>query len=131
MKPNMPEQHLFEYAVLRVVPRVEREEFVNAGIILYCKSRGFLQVLHELNKEKIHLLCAACDVEELAAHLTAFASIAAGNKNAGPIAQLDMAARFRWLTARRSTILQTSRVHPGFCDDPSEMIQKLFGQLVR
>jgi hypothetical protein len=127
----MQEQHLFEYAVIRVMPRVEREEFINAGIILYCKSRQFLHVLHEVNEQKIHLLCAQCDVEELAGHLDAFARIAAGDKNMGPIAQLDPASRFRWLTAQRSTILQTSKVHPGLCDDPMDMTRKLFEQLVR
>lgn len=126
----MQEQHLFEYAVIRVMPRVEREEFINAGIILYCKSRQFLHVLHEVNERKIHLLCAKCDVEELSNHLDAFARIAAGDKNMGPIAQLDPASRFRWLTAQRSTILQTSKVHPGFCEDPMEMTRKLFDQLV-
>lgn len=126
----MQEQHLFEYAVIRIMPRVEREEFVNAGIVLYCKSRQFLHVLYEVNAEKIKSLCIKCDVEELSAHLKAFALIAAGDKSAGPIAQLDTASRFRWLTAQRSTILQTSKVHPGFCDDPMQMTQKLFEQLV-
>lgn len=127
----MQEQHLFEYAVIRIMPRVEREEFVNAGIILYCKSRQFLHVLYEVNAQKINSLCAKCDVEELATHLKSFASIASGDKNAGPIAQLDTASRFRWLTAQRSTILQTSKVHPGFCEDPMQMIEKLFEQLVK
>jgi hypothetical protein len=127
----MQDQHLFEYAVIRIMPRVEREEFVNAGIVLYCKSRDFLHVLYELNAEKIKMLCSECDVEELAAHLEAFANIASGRRDAGPIAQLDTAARFRWLTAQRSTILQTSKVHPGFCDDPLQMAEKLFEKLVR
>jgi len=126
----MQEQHLFEYAVIRIMPRVEREEFINAGIVLYCKSRRFLHVLYEVNKEKIHSLCMKCDVEEVANHLKAFASIAAGEKDAGPISQLDATSRFRWLTAQRSTILQTSKVHPGFCEDPMETAEKLFKQLV-
>ena len=126
----MQEQHLFEYAVIRVMPRVEREEFINAGIILFCKSRQFLHVLFEVNEQKIKLLCPKCDVEGLAAHLKAFAQIAGGDKDSGPIAQLDIASRFRWLTAQRSTILQTSQVHPGFCQDPMEMTERLFTQLV-
>jgi hypothetical protein len=130
MKHNMQEQHLFEYAVIRIMPRVERQEFVNAGIILFCKSRQFLHVLYEVNEQKIRTLCPECDVEELAAHLKAFAGIAAGDKDAGPIAQLDPPSRFRWLTAQRSTILQTSGVHPGFCQDPMQMTRKLFEQLV-
>lgn len=131
MKHNMQEQHLFEYAVIRIMPRVEREEFINAGIILFCKSRQFLHVLYEVNEQKIKLLCPKCDVEGLAEHLKAFANIAAGEKNAGPIAQLDIASRFRWLTAQRSTILQTSQVHPGFCIEPMETAERLFGQLVK
>lgn len=127
----MQEQHLFEYAVIRIMPRVEREEFINAGIILYCKSRQFLHVLYEVNEQKIKTLCPQCDTEELAAHLQAFALIAAGDKSSGPIAQLDTPSRFRWLTAQRSTILQTSKVHPGLCHDPMDMVQRLFEQLVR
>lgn len=126
----MQEQHLFEYAVIRVMPRVERGEFINAGIILYCKSRQFLHVMYEVNEQKIKSLCSECDVEAVAAHLKALSLIAAGDKNSGPIAQLDIASRFRWLTARRSTIIQTSQVHPGFCNDPMEMTERLFKQLV-
>ncbi len=112
------------------MPRVERGEFVNAGIILFCKSKQFLHVLYEFNEQKIKALCPKCDVEELAAHVKAFALIASGDKNSGPIAQLDTPSRFRWLTAQRSTILQTSQVHPGLCNDPMEMAEKLFQQLV-
>jgi Protein of unknown function (DUF3037) len=126
----MQEQHLFEYAVIRIMPRVERQEFINAGIVLFCKSRQFLHVLYEVNEQKIKLLCVKCDVEGLSAHLKAFALIALGDKNSGPIAELDIASRFRWLTAQRSTILQTSQVHPGFCQEPMEMIERLFEQLV-
>ena len=131
MKHNMQEQHLFEYAVIRIMPRVERGEFINAGIVLFCKSKRFLHVLYEVNEQRIRVLCPICDVQALSAHVEAFAAIAAGSKEAGPIAQLDIASRFRWLTANRSTILQTSQVHPGFCQDPMEMTERLFGQLVK
>ena len=126
----MQEQLLFEYAVIRVMPRVEREEFLNAGIILYCKQLQFLDVLYEFNTHKLSVLCPECDMEELKVHLSALSSIAKGNKDAGPIAQLPVAERFRWLTAQRSTMLQTSKVHPGFCNDPMQMIRQLFQQLV-
>ncbi len=126
----MPGQHLFEYAVIRIVPKVEREEFLNAGIILFCKKLNFLHVMYELNTQRILSLCPVCEVQELEAHLQALALIAKGNKDAGPIAQLQIAERFRWLTAQRSTILQTSRVHPGLCDDPMQMTEQLFQQLV-
>lgn len=126
----MQEQYLFEYAVIRVMPRVEREEFLNTGIILYCKKKNFLHVLFELNTQKLAVICGECDLEELNNHLIALASIASGTESAGPIAQLPISERFRWLTAQRSTMLQTSKVHPGFCNDPLEMIQQLFQQLV-
>ena len=126
----MQEQLLFEYAVIRVMPRVEREEFLNAGIILYCKKLQFLHVLYEFNTHKLSVFCPEADMEELSVHLSALSSIAKGNKDAGPIAQLPVAERFRWLTALRSTMLQTSKVHPGFCYDPMEMIRQLFQQLV-
>src|SRR4051812_43539620 len=103
----MPEQQLFEYAVIRIMPRVEREEFVNTGIILFCKKAAFLHVLYQLNKEKISAFCPQCDFEELAVHVSALSSIARADKAAGPIAQLPVAERFRWLTAQRSTMLQT------------------------
>ncbi len=126
----MQEQHLFEYAVLRIMPRVEREEFLNTGIILYCKKLRALHVLYEVNEGRLLALCPLCEVAAIAAHLQAFAGIAHGNKSAGPIAALDVAGRFRWLTAQRSTILQTSKVHPGFCDDPLQKAEQLFRQLV-
>jgi hypothetical protein len=121
---------LFEYAVIRVMPRVEREEFLNAGVVLLCRERDFLQVRYEVNPPRLQVLCPGCDVEELADHLRAFAAIAAGEPTAGPIARLDAAGRFRWLTAQRSTVLQTSKVHPGLCEDPGEKLEELFGKLV-
>lgn len=126
----MQDQQLFEYAVIRIVPRVEREEFINAGIILFCKKLNFLHVLYELNPQKIAVVDAECDIEELSAHLKAFESIATGEKTAGPIAQLSPPERFRWLTAQRSTIIQTSKVHPGLGEDPKKIISQLFQQLV-
>lgn len=126
----MQARNLFEYAVIRIMPRVEREEFINVGVVLLCKKRNFLQALYELNPERLKAICPGCDVEELAAHLEAFARIAAGEPGAGPIAQLDAAGRFRWLTAQRSTVLQPSKVHPGLCDDPIQMLERLFREMV-
>ena len=126
----MQEQQLFEYAVIRIMPRVEREEFLNVGIILFCKKRNFLHVLYDLNTNKLFSFCPECDIEELTAHLDALSYIAQGTKIAGPIAALPVAERFRWLTAQRSTMLQTSKVHPGFCNDPMQMIGQLFNQMV-
>ncbi len=126
----MQEPHLFEYAVIRFVPRVEREEFLNVGVILLCKKQGFLHALYEVNPQRLQAICPDCDLEELTTHLSALARIAAADPTAGPIAQLDPAGRFRWLTARRSTVLQPSSVHPGRCGDPMGMLQRLFQEMV-
>ena len=126
----MQQQHLFEYAVIRIVPRVEREEFMNAGVILYCAGQQFLQVITGLNKERLAAFCSEPGIEEILQHLDAISRISTGDITAGPIAKLNRAARFRWLTATRSTIVQPSKVHPGFCTDPAETLIRLYHQLV-
>lgn len=126
----MQQAHLFEYAVVRVVPKVEREEFLNVGVILYCAKLHFLQVLYTLDADRLRIFCPQIDQEELQQHLRSIERICAGSKESGPIGTLDIAGRFRWLTATRSTIIQSSKVHPGFCSDPAETLSKLFTQLV-
>jgi hypothetical protein len=126
----MPENQLFEYAVIRVVPHVEREEFMNVGVILYCSGRRFLQAKFHLNTQRLKALCDDVDLDELQTYADAFDRICKGGKDAGPIGKLPMPERFRWLTASRSTMLQTSPVHPGLCGDPDIMLEKLFSQLV-
>jgi len=126
----MPDKHLFEYAVIRVVPRVEREEFLNAGVILYCKDKKFLQCLVHFDASRLCAFDKDLDTATLEEHLQAFEKISKGDKTAGPIAHLEPALRFRWLTAARSTIVQTSKVHPGLCEDPLATLQKLQTQLV-
>ncbi|MCB0521899.1 MAG: DUF3037 domain-containing protein [Lewinellaceae bacterium] len=126
----MQERDLYEYAVIRLMPRVEREEFLNVGVILLCKKRDFLEVLYEVNLERLRAFSPDSNVEEVKAHLEALARIAAADPTAGPIAQLDAAGRFRWLTAQRSTVLQASKVHPGLCTDPKGILERLFRQLV-
>lgn len=130
MLPMMPEKHVFEYAVLRVVPRVEREEFLNVGVILYCRGQGFLQVRVNLNTDRLLAFSSGLDIDELEERLRAFQRICAGRAEGGTIGALSLAERFRWLTATRSTIVQTSAVHPGLCPDASETLTKLFEQLV-
>jgi hypothetical protein len=125
----MQQKHLFEYAVIRVVPRVEREEFLNIGVILYAKP-GFLQSRYVLDEARLLSFSGDLDVEDLKEHLCSFERICSGDKAGGPISKLDTASRFRWLTATRSTVLQTSKVHPGFSENPLETLDKLFGQLV-
>jgi hypothetical protein len=127
----MQENHLFEYAVIRVVPHVEREEFINVGIVLFCAHEKFLQTKFELIEERLKVLCDKLDIEELKGHITSFERICAGGKDAGEIGKLPIAERFRWLTATRSTVLQTSKVHPGLCMDAGEMLAHLYNQLVK
>jgi hypothetical protein len=126
----MQDKHLFEYAIIRVVPRVEREEFINVGVILYCKKQKFLQALCHLDAARLRALAPSIDIEEVENHLRAFERISRGGADAGPIGKLDEASRFRWLTATRSTVVQTSRVHPGFCNDLPGALQRLYEQLV-
>jgi hypothetical protein len=126
----MQENHLFEYAVIRVVPRVEREEFLNVGVILFCKKQKFLQALYKLDHERLKALYDKIDIDEIEENLEAIKRICEGSPSGGPIAKLDMASRFRWITATRSTVLQTSKVHPGFCSDPKGALERLFLQQV-
>jgi hypothetical protein len=126
----MPAKELFEYAVIRIVPRVEREEFVNAGVILYCAKLRFLKVRFELRQDRVLALDPKADIQLIAENLSSLQRISAGEKDAGPIAALDVPFRFRWLTAIRSTVVQTSRPHPGLCEDPDKALAHLFGQLV-
>jgi hypothetical protein len=126
----MQEQHLYEYAVIRVLPVVEREEFLNAGIILFCKKAKFITVLFSLEKVNAHILSKQLDPEQLQLNLEAFEMIALGDPKGGPIAQLDLPSRFRWLTAVRSSAIQTSRPHPGLCKDLEQTARRLFEELV-
>lgn len=126
----MQEKHLFEYAVIRVVPRVDREEFLNVGVVLYCAKKKYLDLIYTLDQERLLAFAPMLDVGEVEGHLRAFAEVVRGGAAGGPIGQLDAASRFRWLTAQRSTILQTSRVHPGFCGQPEEALRRLHAALV-
>ena len=122
--------HSFEYAIVRVVPKVEREEFLNVGVVVFCKAHKFLQVKINVDEKRIHAISDGVDIEDLRKYLHAFEEITTGTSTGSPIAKLDPASRFRWLTATRSTVLQTSRVHPGICTDPAEKLDKLFREYV-
>ncbi|MBE7176969.1 MAG: DUF3037 domain-containing protein [Mucilaginibacter polytrichastri] len=126
----MHKPHVFEYAVIRVVPRVEREEFLNAGVILYCRDKKYLDCLLCDDLARFGAVFPGIDPDEVSAHLAAIRRICAGGKPAGAIGELDMPSRFRWVTATRSTIIQASRVHPGLTHDPAETLRKLYAQLV-
>ena len=126
----MQQKHVYEYAVVRVVPVVEREEFVNAGVILFCKKEKFIRMKYRLRGELILSLMPGADLDEIRSNLEAFCKIAAGEKGGGPIAGLDEAGRFRWLTSVRSASIQTSRPHPGICDDLEQTTDALLAEMV-
>jgi len=126
----MQENHLYEYAVIRIVPRVEREEFFNAGLILFSKKARYIRIQTYLDENKLKLYSTECDKETLLSHLSSWEIIASGKKEGGYIASLEIAERFRWLTALRSTCLQTSRPHSGFSNNLDQTFETLFEELV-
>lgn len=126
----MQEKHLYEYSVIRVVPRVEREEFLNVGIVVFCKKAKYIKMHFIIDVEKMKLFSGDLDLERLQLNLESFQKIAHGSKEGGPIAQFDIPSRFRWLTALRSSAIQTSRPHPGLCDDLEKTTEWLFKEMV-
>jgi hypothetical protein len=121
----------YDYAIFRVVPRVEREEFVNVGVIVSCPARDFLEARVELDEQRLTALDSALDVESIRAHLATIPSICAGGQQAGPIGQLSQRERFHWLVAPRSTTIQISPVHTGWCENPNEVLEHLLNTMVR
>ena len=114
-----------------VVPRVEREEFLNVGVVLLCRAQGFLACQFALPEARLQAFAgASLEPDDLRARLQAFEKICQGRRQGGPIGQLGLAERFRWLTATRSTVLQTSAVHPGRCEDAAATLARLFLELV-
>jgi len=126
----VPALSSFDYAIVRVVPRVEREEFINAGVILYCLTQRFLGARVALDPQRLRALYPDADVELVQGHLDSIPRVCAGGRNAGPIGQLPQKERFHWLVAPRSTILQTSPVHSGLCADPQAALEALFARMV-
>lgn len=126
----MQEKNLYEYAVIRVMPRVEREEFINVGVILYCSKKRYLACKFHVDDTKLFAFSPDTDSVEILQNLLSIEKICEGNINGGPIGKLDLPSRFRWLTATRSTVIQASKVHPGFCDDPGKTLARLFHELV-
>ena len=126
----MPARSSFDYAILRVVPRVDREEFINAGVILFCLERDFLKARVHLDEGTLSALWPKLDLELLREHLEAFPKICAGSEDAGPIARLSRRERFHWLVAPRSTVIQVSAVHSGLCESPDSALDDLYRQLV-
>jgi hypothetical protein len=129
--PVVAERHAFDYAVVRVVPRVERGEFINAGVILFCSTAAYLQSRIELDRERLNALAPMIDIAAVETYLDIIPKICAGGGEAGSIGQLPQRARFHWLVAPRSTIIQTSPVHSGVYDDLDAALTGLFEKLVR
>lgn len=126
----MHEKHFYDYAVIRVMPRVEREEFINVGLMMYCKRQKYLRIKYSIPIEKINAFCTEFDLEQLQKNLDSFVAICEGKKEAGPIAQFEKDERFRWLTALKSSSIQTSRPHSGFSEDLDDTFEKLYSELV-
>jgi len=121
----------FEYAIIRVVPRVERGEMINAGIVLHSRPRRFLDARIELDPDLYRALVPDGDPADVLAHLDAFPRICSGDPSAGPIARMSRPERFHWLVSPSSTVVQPSAVHTGLTDDPGATLEQLFVKLVR
>jgi hypothetical protein len=127
----VPEHSSFDYAIVRVVPRVERGECINAGVILFCLTKRFLAAKVELDERRLLALAPDVDLELVRGHLEAIPRICAGGRAAGPIGQLPQKERWHWLVAPRSTIIQTSPVHSGLCEEPAQALEHLMDRMVR
>ena len=121
----------YDYAVIRIVPRVERDEFINVGVIVSCPAREFLEARIELDEQRLKALDPTADVESTRAHLASIPAICAGGEPAGPIGLLSQRERFHWLVAPRSTVVQTSPVHTGWCTNPADVLEHLLDTMVR
>jgi Protein of unknown function (DUF3037) len=121
----------YDYAVIRVVPRVDREEFVNVGVIVWCAEKDFLDARIELDEQRVRALHAAFDIEVARKHLASIAVICAGGAEAGPLGKLSKRERFDWLVAPRSTVIQMSSVHTGRCTDMHSTLERLLDVMVR
>lgn len=127
----MQEENLYEYSIIRIFPKVEREEFINAGVLIYSKPQRKLLVKTFFHEKKFDLYESFLEKEDILLNLKSFELIASGSKNGGPIAQMDLASRFRWMTAVRSSCIQTSRPHPGFSDDMEATLERIFEEMVK
>lgn len=127
----MQENCTFDYAVIRIVPRVEREEFINVGVILSCPAKKFLEARIELNEERLKAFAPKINIEEIRSYLDIIPKICEGSNEAGIIGKLTQRERFYWLTATRSTIIQTSPIHTGFAVNAEEMLENLLNKMVR
>ena len=126
----MPDKFRYDYAVIRVVPKVDREEFINAGVIVSCPDLSFLEARIKLDESRLLALDAAVDLDLVRNHLASIPTICRGGDGAGSIGQLPQRQRFHWLVAPRSTVIQTSPVHTGRCTDPTAALEHLLAKMV-
>lgn len=126
----MSERRAFDYVIVQVVPRVERDERLNVGVILFCPTTGYLGCRIALDEERLRALAPDVDLAALESQLEAVRAVAAGTAGAGPIAGLPPSERFHWLSAPRSTIVQPTSPHAGLCDDPAAALEHLFQTVV-
>jgi hypothetical protein len=126
----VPERNAFQYTILRVVPRVERGECMNVGVVLFCRQRGFLAARTELDEARLAALAPDLDPADVRPHLAAIAAVVAGDPGAGALARMDPSDRFGWAAAPSSTVIQPSEVHTGLTDDAERTLEHLFTTLV-
>lgn len=126
----MQDRCTYEFAIIRIVPKVEREEFFNVGAILFSKRKKFLGIKFEINRSRLEAFSPELDIDTLNAYLRAWKMVCEGAPEGGAIGKMDLASRFRWLTASRSTIIQSSEPHPGLCLDPEKELVDLFQKYV-
>jgi hypothetical protein len=127
----MPERRDFQYTILRVVPRIERGECINVGVVVFCRQHNFLGIRIELDGERLRALAPDLDPAAVEPHLEAIAAVVAGEPSAGPLAQLSPSERFGWVAAKSSTVIQPSEVHTGLTDDAQATLDHLFKSLVQ
>ncbi len=127
----MPERKDFQYTILRIVPRIERGECINAGVVLFCRQLRFLGIRLGLDQARLHALAPDLDPVTIQPHLDAIAAVVAGDPSGGPLARLSPSERFGWVAAISSTVIQPSEVHTGLTDDPAATLQHLFEALVK
>ncbi|WP_338789904.1 DUF3037 domain-containing protein [Bernardetia sp. Wsw4-3y2] len=126
----MQDKFIFKYAILRIVPKVEREEFFNVGVIVFCKRKKFLDIKYNINENKLKAFSCEIEVELLNDYLKAWKLVCQGNSSSGKIGQLELSERFGWLTASRSTIIQSSKTYSGLSSNPNEVLEDIFKEYV-
>ena len=126
----MPNKVTYEYAIIRIVPKVEREEFMNVGVILFSKRKKYLDIKYHLDEKRLLAFSETIDIDWIRKYLDAWKLVCAGNAESGKIGSLDIAVRYRWLTANRSSIIQSSNTHPGLCEEPAKVLADLFQRYV-